>query len=127
MTQAIPPIPSVEYPAGFTVPTPSAASSNTVLPPLPAGYQLPDLSAPNSSSDDIASDIAAGGTGVPASGGLGYGAGGATAQNVAANGPSATIYSAFTAYIKGVALPATLSLVALALILFSIYIAVTRQ
>lgn len=122
MTQAIPPIPSIDYPAGFTVPTPSAAGSSEVLPPLPAGYQLPSLSAPSSTSDDVASDIAAGGTGVPASGGLGYGAGGATVQTAVSNP-----YSVFSAYLRSVALPGTLALVGLALIILSLYIAVTRQ
>lgn len=116
-------IPSVSYPDGFTPPTPSAGGSSS-LPALPAlssyltganqgvgtGTDGTDpLSVNGMTSGQIATNQATGGTGNPA---------------VAP--ASGNVWSQLGAWLASIALPGTLALVAVALIIFSTYKAVKQ-
>jgi hypothetical protein len=112
-------IPSIDYPAGMTPPTPSAGGSSG-MPALPALPALPSLS---QSDENAAADIAAGGTGTASDGGIGSAKSNAAGAQVLAD----SVWTNLGAWLKSIALSGTFALVALLLIVLSVYIAVTRH
>lgn len=112
-------IPSIPYPDGMTPPTPSAGSG-TVLPPLPSLPSLPSLS---QSDQNVAGDIAAGGTGTASEGGIGSSKGASAAVSATVG----VVWGQLGAWLKSIALPGTFAVVALLLIVLSVYIAVTQH
>ena len=111
-------IPSIPFPVDFGAPTPSAAPGGTVLPPLPSLSSILNSGSTATSAADAgnAADIAAGGTGSDGA----YGTGQAVATG------ASSYFSWLGTWLKSIALPGTLSVVALLLIILSVYIAVTR-
>lgn len=115
-------IPSIPYPDGMTPPTPSAGSG-TVLPPLPSLPAIGSSTSSTSADDNVAADIAAGGTGLASEGGIGSSKGASAAVSATVGG----VWGQLGAWLKSIALPGTFAVVALLLIVLSVYIAVTQH
>lgn len=119
-------IPTVDYPAGMTPPTPSAGGSSG-MPALPA---LPALS--SYTTGDTSNSVGMGASGGGTVNGM---TGSQIADNQATGGTgnpavspaSGNIWQQFGAWLKSIALSGTFALVALLLIILSVYIAVTRH
>jgi hypothetical protein len=114
-------IPSIDYPVGMTPPTPSAGSSSSGIPALPA---LPDI------SSMLGVDTSQG-----TLTGLAAAANGVSANQQASNQDNSVVgkttavtnsfFSQLTEWLKSIAVPGTLALVGLLIIILSVYIAVT--